>query len=186
MREAVRDVDMDAVWKAHNPANKVCPPCSVQGSARHHDRPVVTDTRSGGSGSSWSGAGVVPLPRRLAVYQALVRHGLVPARAAGGFRPWERPRAMNLWQMDVMGRVFLASGAEVKIVAGIDEHSRVVVCAQAVMRALTARPVSQALTVALRRYGIPAQILTDSGKEFTNWFRGGAARLGYVRPDLPG
>ena len=31
MREAVRDVDMDAMWKAHNPASKACPPCSVQG-----------------------------------------------------------------------------------------------------------------------------------------------------------
>jgi hypothetical protein len=31
MREAVRDLDMDAIWKAHNPAGKVCPPCSVQG-----------------------------------------------------------------------------------------------------------------------------------------------------------
>ena len=31
MREAVRDLDMDAIWKAHNPAGKACPPCSVQG-----------------------------------------------------------------------------------------------------------------------------------------------------------
>jgi hypothetical protein len=46
---------------------------------------------------------------------------------------------MDLWQMDVMGRVFLAGGAEVKIVTGIDDHSRFVVCAKAVMRA-TARP----------------------------------------------
>jgi hypothetical protein len=42
---------------------------------------------------------------------------------------------MDLWQMDVMGRVFLLGGAEVKIVTGIDEHSRFVVCAKAVMRA---------------------------------------------------
>jgi hypothetical protein len=31
MREAVRDLDMDAIWKAHSPAGKVCPPCSVRG-----------------------------------------------------------------------------------------------------------------------------------------------------------
>jgi hypothetical protein len=30
---------------------------------------------------------------------------------------------MDLWQMDVMGWVFLAGGAEVKIVTGIDDHS---------------------------------------------------------------
>jgi len=31
MREAVRDLDMDAIWKAHNPAGRACPQCSVQG-----------------------------------------------------------------------------------------------------------------------------------------------------------
>ena len=85
------------------------------------------------------------------------------------YRRWERPRAMDLWQMDVMGRVFLAGGAEVKIVTGIDDHSRFVVSAKAVMRA-TARPVCQALTEALRRHGIPQQILTDNGKVFTARF----------------
>jgi transposase InsO family protein len=70
---------------------------------------------------------------------------------------------MDLWQMDVMGQVCLAGGIEVKIVTGIDDHCRFVVCAQAVMRA-TVRPVCQALTAALRRHGIPEQILTDNGK----------------------
>ena len=31
MRDAVRDLDMEAIWKAHNPAGKACPPCSVEG-----------------------------------------------------------------------------------------------------------------------------------------------------------
>jgi transposase InsO family protein len=118
-------------------------------------------------------AGVVPLPGRSAVYRALVRHGLVAARKRRrrreDYRRWERPRAMDLWQMDVMGRVFLAGGTEVKVVTGIDDHSRFVVSAKAVMRA-TARPVCQALTEALRRHGIPAQILTDNGKVFTGRF----------------
>jgi len=117
--------------------------------------------------------GVAPLPGRSAVYRALVRHGLVAARRRRrrreDYRRWERPRAMDLWQMDVMGRVYLAGGAEVKIVTGIDDHSRFVVCATAVMRA-TARPVCQALTEALRRHGIPDQILTDNGKVFTARF----------------
>jgi transposase InsO family protein len=116
---------------------------------------------------------VVPLPGRSAVYRALVRHGLVQARKRRrrreDYRRWERPRAMNLWQIDVMGRVYLAGGAEVKIVTGIDDHSRFVVCAKAVMRA-TARPVCQALTGALARHGIPEQILTDNGKVFTRRF----------------
>jgi transposase InsO family protein len=118
-------------------------------------------------------AAVVPLPGRSAVYRALVRHGLVQARKRRrrreDYRRWERPRAMDLWQMDVMGRVFLAGGAEVKIVTGIDDHSRFVVSAKAVMRA-TARPVCQVLAEALRRHGIPQQILTDNGKVFTARF----------------
>ena len=61
--------------------------------------------------------------------------------------------------MDVMGRVHLASGTEVKVVTGIDNHSRFVVCAK-VVAAAHARPVCQALAGALARHGIPGQILT--------------------------
>jgi transposase len=108
--------------------------------------------------------GVEPLPGRSSVYRALVRHGLVAAkkrrRRREDYRRWERGRAMELWQMDVMGRVYLASGAEVKVVTGIDDHSRFVVCAKVVLRA-TARPVCQALSEALARHGVPGQILTD-------------------------
>jgi Homeodomain-like domain len=94
-------------------------------------------------------AGVVPLPGRSSVYRALVRLGLAAARKRRrrrqDYRRWERGRAMELWQMDVMGRVHLADGLEAKVVTGIDDHSRFVVCAR-VVAAATARPVCQALT----------------------------------------
>jgi len=35
---------------------------------------------------------------------------------------------MDLRQMDVIGRVRLACGAEVKVVTGRDDHSRFIVC----------------------------------------------------------
>ena len=131
-------------------------------------------------------AGVVPLPGRSAVYRALIRHGLVDPkkrkRRREDYRRWERGRAMDLWQMDVMGRVHLAGGVEVKIVTGIDDHSRYVVCAKAVMRA-TARPVCLALAEALRRHGIPGQILTDNGKVFTARFGRGPGPV-LSGPDL--
>ena len=61
-------------------------------------------------------AGVVPLPGRSAVYRALIRHGLVDPkkrkRRREDYRRWERSRAMDLWQMDVMGRAFLAGGLD--------------------------------------------------------------------------
>jgi transposase InsO family protein len=82
---------------------------------------------------------------------------------------------MQLWQMDVMGRVFLSGGQEVKVVTGIDDHSRFVVCARAVVRA-TARPVCLALSQALARHGVPEQILTGNGKVFTARFDRGPAR----------
>jgi transposase InsO family protein len=63
---------------------------------------------------------------------------------------------MELWQMDVMGRVHLAGGAEVKVVTGIDDHSRFIVSAKVVVRA-AARPVCQALSEALAGTGCPAR-----------------------------
>ena len=118
-------------------------------------------------------SGTEPLPGGSAVYRALIRHGLITPgkrrRRREDYRRWERGRSMELWQMDVMGRVHLADGTEVKVVTGIDDHSRFIVCAQVVARA-TARPVCQALAGALARHGVPEQILTDNGKVFTGRF----------------
>ena len=117
--------------------------------------------------------GAMPLPSRSGVYRALVRHGLVEGkkrrRRRVDYRRWERGRAMELWQMDVMGRVHLAGGQEVKVVTGIDDHSRFIVSAK-VVAAATARPVCQALAEALARHGVPEQVLTDNGKVFTARF----------------
>jgi transposase InsO family protein len=117
--------------------------------------------------------GVEPVPSRSAVYRALVRHRLVDPqqrrRRRSDYRRWERARAMELWQMDVMGGVFLSDGSELKVVSGIDDHSRFCVSAKVVRRA-TARPVCDALAEAMRSHGIPDQILTDNGKVFTGRF----------------
>lgn len=117
--------------------------------------------------------GVSPMPSRSGVYRALLRHGLVEGtkrrRRREDYRRWERSRSMELWQMDVMGRAFLSDGREMKIVTGLDDHSRFVVCAKVVPRA-TARPVCDALVEALRRHGVPEQLLTDNGKVFTARF----------------
>ncbi len=129
---------------------------------------------------------VDPLPGRSSVYRALVRHGLIdPAkrkRTRSEFRRWERGRAMELWQMDVMGGVRLVDGSEVKVVTGIDDHSRFVVCATVVARA-TAHPVCAALLATLGRHGVPEQVLTDNGKVFTGRFgpRGSTAEVMFDR-----
>jgi transposase InsO family protein len=109
-------------------------------------------------------------PSRSAIYRAMVRHNLIEPkrrrRRREDYRRWERSRSMELWQMDVMGEVFLADGTKCSVVTGIDDHSRFCVCARLVVRA-TARPVCDALVHALKQHGIPDQILTDNGKVFT-------------------
>jgi hypothetical protein len=61
-------------------------------------------------------AGVEPLPGRSSIYRCLVRHGLIDPqrrrRRRSDYRRWERSRAMELWQMDVVGRIYLADGTE--------------------------------------------------------------------------
>jgi transposase InsO family protein len=113
------------------------------------------------------------VPSRSAIYRCLVRHhliGPVPRRRRReDYRRWERSSAMDLWQMDVMGGVRLQDGRELKIVTGIDDHSRFCVSAALTVQA-TARPVCEALAAPLRRYGAAREVLTDNGRVFTARF----------------
>jgi transposase InsO family protein len=130
--------------------------------------------------------GVDPVPGRTSVYRALVGAGRIhPAmrkRRRVDYKRWERGRPMELWQMDVVGGIHLADGVEVKVVTGIDDNSRFVVSAKVVARA-TARPVCEALLLALRTHGVPEAILTDNGKVFTGRFgpRGSVAEVLFDR-----
>ena len=67
---------------------------------------------------------------------------------------------MALWQMDLVGGIFLAGGTEAKLVTGVDDHSRFCVICQVVVRA-TGRAVCLAFAAALRRFGVPGEVLTD-------------------------
>lgn len=111
-----------------------------------------------------------PAPSRSAIYRALVRHRLiVPVarkRAKSSYQRWERNRSMELWQMDVVSRIYLTDGTQLHCVTGIDDHSRFCVSAQLVVRA-TATAVCDALVAALQRHGVPEEILTDNGRVFT-------------------
>jgi transposase InsO family protein len=128
--------------------------------------------------------GVDPLPGRSSVYRALVRHGLIDPqrrrRRRSDYKRWERSRAMELWQMDVTGGVRLVDGSRPAVVTGLDDHSRFCVSAMVVARA-TARPVCDALTAAMRRHGVPEQVLTDNGKVFTGRFGPGNGEVLFDR-----
>ncbi|USX49917.1 IS481 family transposase [Lentzea sp. HUAS12] len=124
---------------------------------------------------------VTPLPSRSTVYRVLIRAGLLEPlsrkRKRSDYTRWERSEPMQLWQFDIMGGVFLADGTEIKVVTGIDDHSRFIVCAAVVLRA-TGRAVCTAFAQALKRYGVPLEVLTDNGKQFTGKF--GGPRAGEV------
>ena len=76
---------------------------------------------------------------------------------------------MQLWQMDVMAGVLLDDGTDLKVVTGIDDHSRFCIAAGLVRRA-TSRAVCEVFSASLKTYGIPDEVLTDNGKVFTGRF----------------
>src|SRR5581483_4239058 len=133
----------------------------------------------------WLGRDAVsPLPGRTSIERCLIRHNLVTPtprrRRRSDYKRWERSRSMELWQMDIVGGVKIVDPTtgeltEAKIVSGIDDHSRFVICATIVVRA-TARPVCDALEAALERHGLPEAILTDNGKVLTARFGLGPGR----------
>jgi transposase InsO family protein len=124
--------------------------------------------------------GADPVPSRMSVYRVLVRHGLIEPgprkRPRDSYLRWERDEPMALWQLDIVGGMFLADGTEAKIVTGVDDHSRYCVIASVVARA-TGRAVCLAFASALRRFGVPDEVLTDNGKQFTDRFGKGGEVL---------
>ncbi|MBL7627680.1 IS481 family transposase [Frankia sp. CN6] len=129
-------------------------------------------------------AGVTPLPSRMTVYRILVRHGLVDPKARRrrreDYKRWQRDAPMQLWQLDIVGGVLVAGAdgqvAEVKVVTGIDDHSRYCVLATVVARP-TGRAVCAAFATALAEFGVPDEVLTDNGKQFTDRFGKGGEVL---------
>jgi transposase InsO family protein len=116
--------------------------------------------------------GVEAPPSRSSVYRILVRHGLVAAQQQNHkrkYRRWQRDAPMQLWQVDIMGGVFLVDGRECKLVTGIDDHARFVVMATVVADP-GGRAVCAAFTAAMAAYGVPSEVLTDNGKQFTGRF----------------
>src|SRR4051812_45603092 len=122
------------------------------------------------------------LPSRSTVNRILVRHGLVAGRARRKLRSeyvrWQRPAAMQLWQLDIVNGprlvdVITGELREGRIVTGLDDHSRYCVLARVVERA-SGRAICLAFAAALGRYGAPEEVLSDNGKQFTARFgRGG-------------
>jgi transposase InsO family protein len=111
-------------------------------------------------------------PSRSTVHRALVRNGLVNAQEQQHkrvYKRWARETPMHLWQLDLVGGVHLVGGRECKILTGIDDHSRFVVVA-AVLERPSGVAVCEAFVAAMQQCGVPFEVLTDNGKQFTGKF----------------
>ena len=120
----------------------------------------------------------VVVPSTATINRILRRQGLVTPRPRkrprDSFVRWERPGPMQLWQMDIVGGIWLVNTTtgelrEAKVVTAVDDHSRFCVIARVVQRA-TGRAVCLAFAQALARFGVPDEVITDNGKQFTDRF----------------
>ncbi|WP_238402776.1 IS481 family transposase [Cellulomonas sp. H30R-01] len=127
------------------------------------------------------GPAVPAVPAVATINRILLRHGLVKARPRkrprSSFQRFERPGPMQLWGIDIVGGIELVTVTgelrEAKIVTGVDDHSRFCVMA-AVVEHATGRAVCLAFARALAEHGVPEEVITDNGKQFTARFaRGG-------------
>ena len=125
------------------------------------------------------------VPAVATINRILIRLGLVRPRKRkrpkDSYQRWQRPGPMQLWQLDIVGGVWLVNEAngemrEAKVVTGVDDHSRYCVSARVVERA-TGRQVCLAFAQALVRFGIPEEVLSDNGKQFTDRFGKGGEVL---------
>ncbi|MEU5426867.1 IS481 family transposase [Streptomyces olivoreticuli] len=117
-------------------------------------------------------AGVESAPSRATVHRVLARSGLVRRQEQQHrrkYKRWQRETPMHLWQLDLVGGIYLADGRECKMLTGIDDHSRFIVVAE-VLVVPSGRAVADAFVRAMRTHGVPAEVLTDNGKQFTGRF----------------
>jgi transposase InsO family protein len=125
----------------------------------------------------WQSAGMV-VPSERTIDRILIRQGLLRQRPRkrprDSYLRFERPGPMQLWGIDIVGGIQIVNTTtgelrEAKIVTGVDDHSRFCVMATVVERA-TARAVCLAFAQALARHGVPDEVITDNGKQFTDRF----------------
>lgn len=83
---------------------------------------------------------VAPVPSESAVYRAVGAGMIDPAvrdRRSRKWKRWERGAPIELWQMDIVGGFPLADGTSAKALTGIDDRSRMCVCARLMPRERT-------------------------------------------------
>jgi transposase InsO family protein len=119
--------------------------------------------------------GYSPLPAVSTVHQVLVRRGLIDKikrsrEPAAGWRRFVRPCCNDLWHIDAT-RHLLRNGTAFWVIDIIDDHSRFLLVAY-VCSAPTVEAGWAAVRAAVAAYGLPRQLLSDNGLNFTGRLHG--------------
>ena len=81
-------------------------------------------------------------------------------------RFFERARPNQMWQSDIM--TFRLAGRNAYLIGFIDDYSRYIT-ALGLYRSQTAAQVLETYRRAVAEYGVPREMLTDNGRQYTNW-----------------
>ncbi len=119
------------------------------------------------------------VPSPATVWRILRRHDLITPqphkRPRSSFVRFEAALPNELWQADTT-HWRLADGSDVEILNLIDDHSRLLLAADA-FRTVKGGDVVRTFLAATERHGPPAGLLTDNGAVFTGGPRRGRIRL---------
>jgi transposase InsO family protein len=81
-------------------------------------------------------------------------------------RFFERARPNQMWQSDIM--TFRLAGKNAYLIGYIDDYSRYIT-GLGFYRSQTAENVIETYRRAVGEYGVPKEMLTDNGRQYTNW-----------------
>ena len=106
------------------------------------------------------------------VHKTLAAEGLVnkakkkSAKNLAKPRFFERSRPNQLWQSDIM--TFRLAGKNAYLIGFMDDYSRYIT-SLGLYRSQTAEHVLECYRRGIAEYGVPREMLTDNGRQYTNW-----------------
>jgi transposase InsO family protein len=106
------------------------------------------------------------------VHKALFEEGLTkkakakPVKNPAKPRFFERSRPNQLWQSDIM--TFRLAGRNAYLIGFLDDYSRYIT-SLGLYRSQTAEHVLETYRRGIAEYGVPREMLTDNGRQYTNW-----------------
>jgi len=89
-----------------------------------------------------------------------------PKRNPGKPRFFERATPNQMWQSDIFS--FHLGGKNAYLIGFMDDYSRYLVGCE-VFRSQSAENVLEVYRSAVGEYGVPKEVLTDQGRQYTNW-----------------